>query len=298
MINVQDKRIFGGTTDVNQLVPFRHPWAYEAYLEGNRNNWLAGHIQPDMDLRAGPYHTQMDANTMQAVELYLVLRYIGSYICRELLPLVYRNTTSPECRQYMLRLIQEESVALNVITATPIPSIHGGTATMWRDHVIWEVTKNLQAFIMVEDMDELSYVNIVLSILQLKANSVVGLESFLAREAKLPDQLDSLVSKLAADRQRQAQFFTQLLAELVVERPHLLSVVEATSERVNNIPPENLRTHWTGKEVCTSVKSDQHARHCWTAAIHAIGINRPIVKSPYETVKVSTTESSSELKWE
>ena len=35
-INVADKRIINGATDVNQLVPFKYKWAWEKYLAGLR----------------------------------------------------------------------------------------------------------------------------------------------------------------------------------------------------------------------------------------------------------------------
>jgi len=31
-VNVADKRIINGKTDVNQLVPFKYKWAWEKYL--------------------------------------------------------------------------------------------------------------------------------------------------------------------------------------------------------------------------------------------------------------------------
>ena len=33
-VNVADKRVINGTTDVNQLVPFKYKWAWEKYLAG------------------------------------------------------------------------------------------------------------------------------------------------------------------------------------------------------------------------------------------------------------------------
>ena len=31
-VNVADKRVINGSTDVNQLVPFKYKWAWEKYL--------------------------------------------------------------------------------------------------------------------------------------------------------------------------------------------------------------------------------------------------------------------------
>src|SRR5579864_5716135 len=37
-VNVADKRIINGQTDVNQLVPFKYKWAWEKYLAGDRKS--------------------------------------------------------------------------------------------------------------------------------------------------------------------------------------------------------------------------------------------------------------------
>ena len=39
-VNVADKRIINGQTDVNQLVPFKYRWAWEKYLATCANHWM------------------------------------------------------------------------------------------------------------------------------------------------------------------------------------------------------------------------------------------------------------------
>ena len=39
-VNVADKRIINGQTDVNQLVPFKYKWAWEKYLATCANHWM------------------------------------------------------------------------------------------------------------------------------------------------------------------------------------------------------------------------------------------------------------------
>ena len=34
-----DKRIVNGKADINQLAPFKYPWAWEFFLKANRNHW-------------------------------------------------------------------------------------------------------------------------------------------------------------------------------------------------------------------------------------------------------------------
>ena len=43
-VNVADKRIINGQTDVNQLVPFKYKWAWEKYLATCANHWMPQEI--------------------------------------------------------------------------------------------------------------------------------------------------------------------------------------------------------------------------------------------------------------
>src|SRR5262245_66580197 len=49
-VNVADKRVINGQTDVNQLVPFKYKWAWEKYLSACANQWM-------------PQETQMSRHT-------------------------------------------------------------------------------------------------------------------------------------------------------------------------------------------------------------------------------------------
>jgi ribonucleoside-diphosphate reductase beta chain len=49
-VNVADKRIINGSTDVNQLVPFKYKWAWEKYLAGCANHWMPQEINMTRDI--------------------------------------------------------------------------------------------------------------------------------------------------------------------------------------------------------------------------------------------------------
>src|SRR4051812_9528276 len=49
-VNVADKRIINGQTDVNQLVPFKYKWAWEKYLSACANHWMPQEIQMSRDI--------------------------------------------------------------------------------------------------------------------------------------------------------------------------------------------------------------------------------------------------------
>src|SRR5512133_3502830 len=49
-IRVEDKRIINGSTDVNQLVPFKYKWAWEKYLSACANHWMPQEINMSRDI--------------------------------------------------------------------------------------------------------------------------------------------------------------------------------------------------------------------------------------------------------
>ena len=49
-VNVADKRVINGTTDVNQLVPFKYKWAWEKYLAGCANHWMPQEINMNRNI--------------------------------------------------------------------------------------------------------------------------------------------------------------------------------------------------------------------------------------------------------
>ena len=38
-VNPEDKRVINGQTDINQLAPFKYPWAWNFFLNANKNHW-------------------------------------------------------------------------------------------------------------------------------------------------------------------------------------------------------------------------------------------------------------------
>src|SRR6185503_1228236 len=49
-VNVAEKRIINGQTDVNQLVPFKYKWAWEKYLATCSNHWMPQEINMSRDI--------------------------------------------------------------------------------------------------------------------------------------------------------------------------------------------------------------------------------------------------------
>jgi ribonucleoside-diphosphate reductase beta chain len=49
-VNVADKRVINGSTDVNQLVPFKYKWAWDKYLSACANHWMPQEINMSRDI--------------------------------------------------------------------------------------------------------------------------------------------------------------------------------------------------------------------------------------------------------
>ncbi len=110
-VNVVDKRIINGKTDVNQLVPFKYKWAWEKYLATCANHWMPQEVnmQRDIELWKSP-------NGLSDDERLIVKRNLGFFVTADSLAAnnivlgTYRQITAPECRQFLLRQAFEEAI--------------------------------------------------------------------------------------------------------------------------------------------------------------------------------------------
>ena len=103
-INVADKRIINGQTDVNQLVPFKYKWAWEKYLATCANHWMPQEVNMSRDIA-----TWKDPNGLSEDERRIIKRNLGFFVTADSLAAnnivlgTYRHITAPECRQFLLR---------------------------------------------------------------------------------------------------------------------------------------------------------------------------------------------------
>jgi ribonucleoside-diphosphate reductase beta chain len=110
-VNVADKRIINGQTDVNQLVPFKYKWAWDKYLSACANHWMPQEIQMSRDIELWK-----NPNGLTDDERRLVKRNLGFFVTADSLAAnnivlgTYRHITAPECRQYLLRQAFEEAI--------------------------------------------------------------------------------------------------------------------------------------------------------------------------------------------
>ena len=110
-VNVADKRIINGKTDVNQLVPFKYKWAWEKYLAGCANHWMPQEVNMSRDIGLWK-----DPNGLSEDERRIIKRNLGFFVTADSLAAnnivlgTYRHITAPECRQYLLRQAFEEAI--------------------------------------------------------------------------------------------------------------------------------------------------------------------------------------------
>jgi len=110
-VNVADKRIINGQTDVNQLVPFKYKWAWDKYLATCANHWMPQEINMNRDIALWK-----SPNGLSEDERRIVKRNLGFFVTADSLAAnnivlgTYRHITAPECRQFLLRQAFEEAI--------------------------------------------------------------------------------------------------------------------------------------------------------------------------------------------
>lgn len=109
-LKASDKRIINGTSDVNQLIPFKYDWAWQKYLDGCANNWMPTEVSMQKDIE------QWKGNQLTIDEKHIVETALGFFstadtlVANNLVLAIYERITAPECRQYLLRQAFEEGM--------------------------------------------------------------------------------------------------------------------------------------------------------------------------------------------
>lgn len=299
-VNAQDKRIFGGETDVNQLIPLRYTWAWEAYLAANKNHWLPGHFHVQEENTFGTYGDPDDSNARLVLELYFGWRLATASAIRESLACLYRATTAPECRQYILRHMQEESVAIAAITQSgylDLPNMG-----LWVDSQAMRVAEQFPTDLTMLAHD---YSVTVSAMLVYKAYAFTALETWLMKECQLPTETRKLVQALQRDTVGQRNFYTNLLSTFLVENPKQRELVKAATQDTATTAAINcFYLHWFKHDLTQLNSMDrprQFAEHCWTNTLTKLGIPVKTVNSPYEqqaSTKQAAPVETSALSWD
>lgn len=108
-VRVADKRVVNGHSDINQLAPFKYPWAWEYFLKANRNHWTPLEISLAQDVH--DYHhrlTPAERHVFENVLAYLTTSDILAM--RNIGLAVMEKMSAPELQIYQARQVYEEAL--------------------------------------------------------------------------------------------------------------------------------------------------------------------------------------------
>ncbi|GAA6137852.1 ribonucleotide-diphosphate reductase subunit beta [Arenicella sp. 4NH20-0111] len=108
-INPEDKRVVNGATDVNQLAPFKYPWAWEYFLNANKNHWTPLDVNMTQDVH--DYHHKLNDAERHVFENVLAYLTTSDILAMRNIGLaVMEKMTAPELQIYQARQVFEESM--------------------------------------------------------------------------------------------------------------------------------------------------------------------------------------------
>ncbi len=104
-----DKRVVNGRTDINQLAPFKYPWAWKYFLNANKNHWTPLDINMSQDIQ--DYH-----HTLTPAERHVYANVLAYLTTSDILAMrniglaVMEKMTAPELQIYQARQVYEEAL--------------------------------------------------------------------------------------------------------------------------------------------------------------------------------------------
>ena len=108
-VRAEDKRVVNGQTDINQLAPFKYPWAWKYFLNANKNHWTPLDINMAQDVH--DYHhalTPQERHVYENVLSYLTTSDILAM--RNIGLAVMEKMSAPELQIYQARQVYEEAL--------------------------------------------------------------------------------------------------------------------------------------------------------------------------------------------
>ena len=108
-VNPEVKRVINGQTDINQLAPFKYPWAWNFFLNANKNHWTPLDINMAQDvtdyrhkLTVEEKHVYENVLSYLTTSDILAMRNIGLAVMEKM--------SAPELQIYQARQVYEESL--------------------------------------------------------------------------------------------------------------------------------------------------------------------------------------------
>jgi ribonucleoside-diphosphate reductase beta chain len=108
-IRAADKRIVNGQGDINQLAPFKYPWAWEFFLNANHNHWTPMEINMAQDVQ--DYHHRLTPAERHMFENVLAYLTTSDMLAMRNIGLaVMEKMSAPEVQIYQARQVYEEAL--------------------------------------------------------------------------------------------------------------------------------------------------------------------------------------------
>ncbi len=108
-VNPDDKRVINGMTDINQLAPFKYPWAWNYFLNANKNHWTPLDINMAQDVH--DYHHKLTPEERHVYENVLSYLTTSDILAMRNIGLaVMEKMSAPELQIYQARQVYEESL--------------------------------------------------------------------------------------------------------------------------------------------------------------------------------------------
>ena len=104
-----DKRVVNGIADINQLAPFKYPWAWNYFLNANKNHWTPLDINMAQDVQ--DFHHKLNDNERHVYENVLSYLTTSDILAMRNVGLaVMEKMSAPELQIYQARQVYEEAL--------------------------------------------------------------------------------------------------------------------------------------------------------------------------------------------
>lgn len=108
-VRAEDKRVINGLADINQLAPFKYPWAWKYFLNANKNHWTPLDINMTQDIQ--DYHHKLTRNEKHVYENVLSYLTTSDILAMRNIGLaVMEKMSAPELQIYQARQVYEEAL--------------------------------------------------------------------------------------------------------------------------------------------------------------------------------------------
>lgn len=108
-VRMEDKRVVNGEADVNQLAPFKYPWAWEFFLNANKNHWTPLDVNMSQDV--ADYHHKLTTEERHVFENVLAYLTTSDILAMRNIGLaVMEKMSAPELQIYQARQVFEEAM--------------------------------------------------------------------------------------------------------------------------------------------------------------------------------------------